>query len=166
MEKGYIMRRMMKLLATAITVTTMFTITNSEVLAAPYNHKKQELIQPDGTFVQVDITGDEYYQHIESPDGYTLFRDEDGWICYAELNEDETDYVSTGIVYKAGDNRRTVNSIDQVDQRNNRLEKHLKIKNEAVKKKADEVRKRLHGSDFRTLPNPTAKTATDYWIQK
>lgn len=153
------MRRMMKLLATAITVTTMFTITNSEVLAAPYNHKKQELIQPDGTFVQVDITGDEYYQHIESPDGYTLFRDEDGWICYAELNEDETDYVSTGIVYKAGDNRRTVNSIDQVDQRNNRLEKHLKIKNEAVKKKADEVRKRLHGSDFKNTPQSNSQNS-------
>ena len=53
------MRRMTKLLATAIAVTTIFTMINSEALAAPYNHKKQELVQPDGNKVQVDITGDE-----------------------------------------------------------------------------------------------------------
>jgi M6 family metalloprotease-like protein len=143
---------MTKFLATAIAVTTMFTITNSVVLAAPYSHKKQELVQPDGNKVQVDITGDEYYQHIESLDGYTLCRDENGWICYAKLNEDQTDYVSTGIVYKANDNRKSINSIDQVDQGKSGLEKHLKIKNEAVQEKADEVRKRLHGTDFKNTP--------------
>lgn len=146
------MHKMMKRLAAAIAVTTMFTITSSTVLAAPYNHKKQDLIQPDGNKVQVVITGDEYYQHIESPDGYTLCRDENGWINYAKLNEDQTDYISTGIVYKA-DDIKNINSIDQADPEINNLEKHLKIKNEAIIEKSDEVRKRLHGWDFKNTPD-------------
>ncbi|WP_394525705.1 M6 family metalloprotease domain-containing protein [Lacrimispora sp. JR3] len=153
------MRKMIKHLATAIAVATMFTITSSTVLAAPYNHKKQDLVQPDGTKVQVDITGDEYFQHIESLDGYTLCRDENGWICYAKLNEDKTDYVSTGIVYKSEDSK-SINSIDQSGQDKNNLEKHLKIKKEAIIEKSDKVRKRLHGWDFKNTPDSKNQNST------
>jgi hypothetical protein len=49
------MRRMIKFFATAMTVATMFTITNSEALAAPYVNKEFELLQPDGSKVQVEM---------------------------------------------------------------------------------------------------------------
>ncbi|WP_077609196.1 M6 family metalloprotease domain-containing protein [Clostridium sp. Marseille-P2415] len=146
------MRKTLKLLTTAVAVATMFTVTNTQVSAAPYSHKKYELVQPDGSKVQVDVTGDEYFQQIESLDGYTLCRDENGWICYAKLNENQTDYVSTGQIYKTNAALNNIDSIDETDHVKNNLEKHLKIKNEAIKEKADTVRKRLHALDFKNTP--------------
>lgn len=55
------------------------------------------LKQPDGTAVEVRIWGDEYYQVVESLDGYTLVRDpQSGVICYATLTA-EGDLASTGV---------------------------------------------------------------------
>lgn len=143
------MRKTIQFFATAMTVATMFTVTNTQAFAAPYTNKAFELVQPDGSKVQVEITGDEYYQHIESPDGYTLIRDENGWICYAKLNEDQTEYVSTGVTYDTNSSQRS----SEPQRGGGGLEKHLKIKNDAVKEKAEEVRKRLHGTDFKNTPN-------------
>lgn len=143
------MSKMIKLLATGLAVVSMSSMTNYAVLAAPYNNKEFELAQPDGTRVSVSITGDEYYQHIESPDGYTLIRDENGWICYAELNADQTEYVSTGTVYNTSSEQR---STDEPQRGGGGLQKHLKIKSDAIREQADEVRNRLHGNDFKNTP--------------
>lgn len=119
--------------------------------AAPYINQKHELIQPDGSKVQVKITGDEYFQQVESLDGYTLCRDKNGWICYAKLNADETDYVSTGEVYKENDTFSDMKiAIDKNNTNGvkNNLQKHLKIKKASIKQKADTVRKKLHGMDY------------------
>lgn len=51
--------------------------------------------QPDGTTVSYQAWGDEFYAFAESPDGYALTRQADGWICYATLSGGEL--VSTGI---------------------------------------------------------------------
>ncbi len=68
--------------------------------AAPYNGKRFSLAQPDGSLVECLVYGDEFYQDVESLDGYTLVRDPGtGWICYAKLSEDGSSYVSTGMVY-------------------------------------------------------------------
>jgi len=57
-----------------------------------------KLKQPDGTFVDVRIFGDEYYQDVETPDGYTLIRDPvDNVICYASVSADGNEFVSTGV---------------------------------------------------------------------
>jgi len=69
------------------------------VHAAPHNGEEFSLSQPDGSSVRVVVWGDEFYQDVESPDGYTLVRDKDGWICYAELSADGSEYVSTGVRY-------------------------------------------------------------------
>jgi len=42
--------------------------------------------QPNGAKVEVKVFGDEYYQRVESIDGYTLIRNKKGNICYAKLN--------------------------------------------------------------------------------
>lgn len=140
------MQKKIKLLTTGFAAAAMLTIMSSSVLAAPYVNKQFELVQPDGSRVLVSATGDEYFQQIETPEGYTLIRDENGWICYAKLNDDETEYVSSGIVYKGINSRRSE------DPGKTNLEKHVKIKKEAIKDKADEVRKRLHGTDFKNAP--------------
>ena len=68
--------------------------------ASVYKNKEFTLKQPDNTEVKVKITGDEYYQHIESMDGYTLCRNEEGWICYAKTNDNNSEYIATDKVYK------------------------------------------------------------------
>jgi len=72
------------------------------VNAAPHNGEEFLLRQPDGSLVRTIVWGDEFYQDVESPDGYTLVRDKDGWICYAELSADGSEYVSAGVRYTGG----------------------------------------------------------------
>jgi len=67
--------------------------------AAPYHGEEFEFSQPDGSNVVALLFGDEFHIDAESPDGYTLIRDEEGWICYAKLSADGNEYVSTGIRY-------------------------------------------------------------------
>ncbi len=70
------------------------------LFSAPYNGEVFKFEQPDGSLVEVKIFGDEFYSRCESLDGYTLVRDEStGWICYAELLEENGELVSTGIKY-------------------------------------------------------------------
>ena len=54
--------------------------------------------QPDGTYVEGRIWGDEFYRVVESLDGYTLARDpKSGAACYARLSPDGNELVSTGV---------------------------------------------------------------------
>jgi M6 family metalloprotease-like protein len=68
--------------------------------SAPYNGNIVELEQPDGTMIQVRFFGDEYYCRGESLDGYTVIRDPmSGWVVYADLNEDASDFIPTDVAY-------------------------------------------------------------------
>jgi len=68
-------------------------------VAAPHDGDEFMLRQPDGSEVLVLIWGDEFFQTVESPDGFTLIRGDDGWIYYARLSADGNEYVSTGVRY-------------------------------------------------------------------
>jgi hypothetical protein len=71
--------------------------------AVPYKAKDFSFKQPNGSLVQVKVTGDEFYQRVESTDGYTLVRDpQTGYICYAKIKADGSDFESTGIAYTGG----------------------------------------------------------------
>lgn len=66
--------------------------------AAPVFGKKMKLRQPDGRLVDVRIWGDEYYQIVESLDGFTLIRDPvSRSICYAKPSGGKEELVSSGI---------------------------------------------------------------------
>lgn len=96
--------------------------------AAPTKGDIFHLTQPDGRLVAVRIWGDEFYQVVESPDGYTLVRDaQTGCISYADLSEDGNCLVSTGVVVPAA---------GQLDPA---LRRHLRIPQALV---AQEVRMR------------------------
>ena len=57
--------------------------------AAPIFHKEYELRQPDGSLVSTFVSGDEFYQDVETADGYSLIRDSvTKWICYAKVSDD------------------------------------------------------------------------------
>ena len=74
--------------------------------AAPVDGEIFTLPQPDGSRVNVRIWGDEFYQVVESLDGYTLIRDPaNSFICYARLSQDATTLLSTGVPVKETYNR-------------------------------------------------------------
>src|SRR5687768_2924798 len=89
-----------------LTVTFSFLLM-SVIWAAPYTGVTMWFRQPDNSRVPVRVWGDEFYQRVETIDGYPLVRNTEGWICYARLNADETDWLSTTIVYNG-------TSIDEV----------------------------------------------------
>lgn len=71
--------------------------------AAPYNGNPVRFRQPDGTFIEIKLYGDEYYLRAETADGYTLIRDlESGWICYALYSAADQSLKSSGIPYTGG----------------------------------------------------------------
>jgi M6 family metalloprotease-like protein len=68
------------------------------LISAPVWGQKMKFRQPDGTVFPVVVWGDEYYQVIESVDGYTLVRDvATGLYSYAMLSSDGTALFSSGI---------------------------------------------------------------------
>ncbi|MGD2109619.1 MAG: M6 family metalloprotease domain-containing protein [Phycisphaerae bacterium] len=65
---------------------------------APVFGEVMSVRQPDGSFVDVRIWGDEFYGVTETLDGYTLVRDpQTRFLCYAKLSEDGNELISTGI---------------------------------------------------------------------
>lgn len=80
--------------------TLIFTIFCLPVLSAPYHGQIQRFFQPDGSQVDVKLFGDERYMRAEGMDGYTLVREgRNGWICYAKINSEKSELISTGRKY-------------------------------------------------------------------
>ncbi len=89
-------RLICELLIVGIVAAWFFAAPEAE--AAPVFGKAMALRQPGGSLVQTRAWGDEFYQVVESLDGYTLVRDPDsGEVCYARLSADATELISTGI---------------------------------------------------------------------
>ncbi|MGI6219389.1 MAG: putative Ig domain-containing protein [Bacteroidaceae bacterium] len=97
------------------------------------------LKQPDGTSVQVKVYGNEFYQDVESLDGYTLIRDgENNVICYALLSDDGNEYQSSGIRYNGGEAPAAVKMI---------IQPGIRISAESIKSKIAACRKSLMGDN-------------------
>lgn len=119
----------------SIVVLFLMAIIVSNGVAAPHLNEKHSFIQPDGSYVPVIVNGDEFYQRVEDLDGYTLIRDAEGWICYAELNSDSSDFVPQE---RYTGEARTVRT---------NTSRHLELKSDAIRDKAMEVRKAYHGDE-------------------
>ncbi len=114
--------------------------------AAPHNGDLFRLKQPDGSQVSVRVWGDEYYRRFESVDGYTLIRDAEGWISYAKLNSDSSDFVSTGELF-TGESKVSARSLFSISEPKTR---GLTLKREAILNKVQEVKAEL-GNDQETF---------------
>ena len=138
---------------------------SSLTLAAPYWGEIFEFKQPDGTLAQVKVYGDEYYQYVESLDGYTLVRSpETGWIEYAETNEDDSDFIATGVVYdprqRTDPNHPVFNTLAQraselkgktknrIQDKGPALKPGLRLRRQSVLQKVRENMKRLNPERF------------------
>jgi M6 family metalloprotease-like protein len=125
------------------------------VFAAPYSGKSFDLKQPDGSLVPVLVYGDEFYQRVESPQGYTLVRDSNGWICYAELNATATDLVSTGIRYNGPQSSSKGVSFMAVP-----LEQHITLPVKVIREKARQAEKALNADSNEAAVSTLRRAAT------
>ena len=108
------------------------------VNAAPNNGEVFLFKQPDNSYVEVKVFGDEFYQRVESIDGYTLIRDPDtNWICFADFNKEENDFISTGVKYTKNPNDK------QQLETKKKLKKGKKLDRNILEKKAAKSKKIL-----------------------
>jgi len=103
--------------------------------AAPVWGKEFQFRQPDGSLVPVKVWGDEFYQRVESPDGYTLVRNADGWICYADLSVNEDELLATDAVYCGQQRQEAVVASSASSMQPKTLKKGLKLKPSARRQK-------------------------------
>ena len=116
----------------------------TQLKAAPNNGDIFKLKQPDGSYVEVKVWGDEFYQRVESLDGYTLVRDpQTRLICYAELSVDKSELNSTAIVYSEASVSSNGSLENQIMKFG--IPKHLKLKRESILQKVAQARQELLG---------------------
>lgn len=85
--------------STILIFLTLVVLLAPQSFAVPVWGEQFDLRQPDGSMVEVKIWGDEFYQVVESLDGYTLIRDpQTKEICYATLSDDKNELLSTGFL--------------------------------------------------------------------
>ncbi len=131
------------------------------MFAAPHKGDIFRLKQPDGSYVAVKVWGDEFYQRVESLDGYTLVRNsKTGWICYAELSKGKSDFVATDVVYRGRAAANT--SLLKSGGIGWRFQKGLRLDKESVRRKAamarEALRVRIEEPPAPAVPVPPAKS--------
>ncbi len=114
------------------------------VEAAPVFDQAFEFTQPDGTAVTLILNGDEYYIDAKTQDGFSVVRDEKtGWICYAELSADGSEFVSTGIPVSSKLSKSSQNELILSPTKS--VQKDLKITTESRLSKIAATKKQLFG---------------------
>jgi M6 family metalloprotease-like protein len=127
------------------TVTVFIFVLSGVLSAAPHLGDVYSFKQPDGSRVQVKVWGDEFYQRVESVDGYSLTRNSSGWICYANLSDNEAEFLPT-VKHYAGQSV-SQQFITTSDTSGNlvTLPKGLKITPSSRRTKALAMQKQLNG---------------------
>ncbi len=108
--------------------------------SAPHWGQDHIFKQPDGSEVTLKLFGDEHYMRAETPDGYTVIRDEStGWISYAEVSVNGQRLVSTGVHYVPANNSSNTQTI-QATSSTLGLEKHIRLSGDVIKGLREEKR--------------------------
>ncbi|MGL1935343.1 MAG: carbohydrate binding domain-containing protein [Fibrobacterales bacterium] len=109
--------------------------------SAPSHGEAFNLKQPDGSVVPVKVWGDEFYQRVETLDGYTLVRDSDGWIVYADVSEDGGEFLPTEERYIDQSNKmRAQRTTVRKNKQGKVIRKGLKLSKKSRRQKARRAR--------------------------
>jgi M6 family metalloprotease-like protein len=151
------MNRLKKILLISSVAFSLNFLTSIYAEASPCYNKLSNLKQPDNTEVKVKITGDEYYQQVESLDGYTLCRNSDGWICYASLNGNKSELVATDEIYKGEEHKNKNSLLSSLFESKKVIGeiKHLTIDKKYKEQKKEEVKEELHANQVSTVKKAT-----------
>lgn len=87
----------------ALIIFTAIFIASSSLLAVPASPHPVQIVQPDGSVLNIYLKGDEYFRYKITLDGYLIVKDAQGIYNYAKMDVDGK-IVSTGI--KANDMER------------------------------------------------------------
>jgi len=126
------------------------------ISAAPYSGELYKFKQPDGSFVDVKLYGDEYYILAESLRGHSLIVDpKTRIICFAKLSTDGKTLISTGITY---------NNLSDIyadkhglrDRTGNLLKKHLHINSETIMQTISEKRQNRIYQKMHSISNTSS----------
>lgn len=143
-----------KVLFCLISMLLIMLVGSVTVFASPHNGDRFDFRQPDGSTVPVRVFGDEYYQRVESLDGYSLVRDSKGYICYAGLDANGS-FTSTGEVYKGKD--ISINDAASLGLKKG-LSEHQSVVLDQIKEKrkelAPETESRILAASPSTTPTP------------
>jgi len=82
------MNYLQKLIGKTIILLTISVLNLAAIYAVPANPHPVTTQQPDGTTITYLIRGDERVHWMQSPDGYTLLRNDQQFVTYAELDAD------------------------------------------------------------------------------
>jgi len=160
-----------------ITCCGIFVVTLASIaLCAPHGGEIYELSQPNGSTVQVKVYGDEYYQYVETLDGYTVIRNpQSGWIEYAVTNEDDSEFVGTGVVYDDKANTDPYHPVFEAFARkaaeangkqgkldNNKpfIDKKKRLRKESARQKAFDNMKQIDPRKYAALTGDTSVQAS------
>ena len=124
--------------AVLITLCLAFPLGFQPASAAPINGKIVNVTLPNGSIVQARVWGDEYFQHAESLDGYTLMVDKTGWIYYAQISVNGSALVSTGIRYTGSPRAKILLANGRI------LPKGLRISARGIARQVQVARHSLH----------------------
>ncbi|NHF58115.1 M6 family metalloprotease domain-containing protein [Flavobacteriaceae bacterium TP-CH-4] len=109
-------------------------------MATPFFNEKFTFTNPDGSTFEVVGSGNQFYAHFETEDGYTVVKDPDtGYYKYAQLSDDQHQLIPTA------------KTVGEVDPKSLGLQKHLKVKKEDAKRMAE-------SSSMAQGPQPRWKT--------
>ncbi|MCL2048249.1 MAG: hypothetical protein FWG87_05930 [Defluviitaleaceae bacterium] len=150
-------------LAILVLSITFSALTALTTLAAPMNGEPIRITQPDGTAHFVRAYGDEFYNRVESPDGYTLVRNpRSGYWCYARLNAAKSELVPTTVVY-TGEARtpslsERLNLGERWQSPTDLPPKGIDISPEHIARKTEEARRLLWGDDYATRQSTRENT--------
>lgn len=140
----------MKKLRKIVAALAMFVSCVAGSNAMVYHGTEHEMKQPNGEKILVYLYGTEYYIDAESEDHYTLIKDESsGYVCYALLSSDGSEYASTGIVYKGGETPEAVRRI---------VRPGIRISEESREAAIEKTRKVLSGGE--QFPAVSLRVAT------
>ncbi|MGL1936100.1 MAG: carbohydrate binding domain-containing protein [Fibrobacterales bacterium] len=110
--------------------------------SAPVWGEVFDISQPDGSIVSVKIWGDEHYQRVESLDGYILTKNAEGWIVYAEVSDDEAEYIPTENQYTISKKTRKLKRSKKLRHRGKALRKGKRISRKSRKEKIQKARQK------------------------
>lgn len=149
------MKKYKKYIILSSIIAASFISMTFKANAAYYENQTFKLKQPDNSEVEVKVTGDEYYQHIESLDGYTLCRNEDGWICYADIDADGEDIIASSEVYTGDTQNRNYESKGRSLRKSSSRSKHIKPSEESIEEERNKVRDLLSADESEADENRT-----------
>jgi len=112
-----LVKKVKKMLLTVMFVIILSVLFGQQLLAAPAYPHPVDYQLPDGTTITIQLMGDEKVKWAETPDGYSILLNEEGFYEYAILNKngdmERSGIRARNLVERDTDETRALNGIEK-----------------------------------------------------